>query len=182
MQRKVEQENKVTWKKYIQLNLFDWFLKSELPEFARAKKRKQGLRAPIVVEEPSRGLQERWQQLAAIWFPQNQELLAYRVYWSKRSQKRTLASCNIDRQKVIVARELNYPNLETWLEPLLYHEMCHAVLGRSIYKKYGRSPWHGKEFRELEARHPEIASLNQWIKTRGWERAVRSDRAKRRYL
>lgn len=91
-----------------------------------------------------------------------------------------LASCNISQRRVTVARELNYANLQHWFEPLLFHEMCHAVLADTIKAHLGRRPWHGAEFKALESRHPQVAALHKWMKEGGWKHAVRSDRARRR--
>lgn len=120
-----------------------------------------------------------WRDLRLKWFPERDDLDQYLVYWSQRKQKRTLATCNIGKKRIIVARELNYSHLRPWLQPLLYHEMCHAYLGDSVYSKSSRSAWHGKEFRALERRHPQMREFNHWVKSGGWETAVRSDRAKR---
>ena len=118
-----------------------------------------------------------WQKLAREYFPDNQEIPSYIIVWSKRPQKRTLASCNIEDRKVNVARELNYPELHQWLEPLIYHEMCHAEL-KYIQKETHRS-WHGREFKALEQRHPMMPAFDYWVKSGGWLTAVRSDRGKR---
>ncbi|MCB0310094.1 MAG: SprT-like domain-containing protein [Bdellovibrionales bacterium] len=115
------------------------------------------------------------------YFPERTDLDAYQVSWSKRRQKRTLASVNIEKKRVNVARELNDIRYAVWLEPLLYHEMCHAVLGEGVRRSNGGYAWHGPEFKSLEKRHPEIKSLDQWIKAGGWQRAVRSDRSRRAY-
>jgi len=119
-----------------------------------------------------------WESLINEYFPEETQLREYRVVWSKRRQLRTLASCNIDSLRVRVAQELNHPKHLHWLSPLLYHEMCHAVLGDSIRQKGERTRWHGPEFRALEKRHPQIASFDQWIHSGGWSSAVRSHRAR----
>lgn len=77
-----------------------------------------------------------------------------------------------------VARELDAPQHARWLPPLLYHELCHAVLGPDVARKQGKRCWHGKEFRALERRHPEIPALDRWIKEGGWRSAVLSARAR----
>jgi hypothetical protein len=77
-----------------------------------------------------------------------------------------------------VARELHDVEYASWLEPLLYHEMCHAVLGSTLHASGNRS-WHGKEFKALERRHPGSKDLNAWMKSGGWAKAVRRDRGKR---
>lgn len=127
-------------------------------------------------------LKSIWLDLRQTYFPELQALDSFCVAWSRRRQKRTLASCHLKKQVVLVAKELNYPWHEQWLEPLIYHELCHAALGDKIAKFGKRRAWHGKEFKILEARHPQIRSLNQWIKSGGWSKAVRSDRARRRWI
>ena len=135
------------------------------------KKRTRALDDPLL-----KGI---WLDLRREWFPERADLDEYTVCWSKRRQKRTLASCNIETKKVNVASELNYDHLLHWLDPLLYHEMCHAYLGKSVYSQHSRSAWHGKEFKALERRHPQMADFDLWLKSGGWTKAVRSDRAKR---
>lgn len=120
-----------------------------------------------------------WEGLVHEWFPERLDLLEYAVSWSSRPQKRTLASCNPFRRQISVARELQNPQYAEFLPALIYHEMCHAYLGKDLPRRNGKRPWHGREFKALERRHPGIPALNHWIKTRGWEHAVRSDRAKR---
>ena len=112
------------------------------------------------------------------YFPEHPELGQYRVDWSTRRQLRTLASCSLKRKKVLVAKELNDARYALWLDPLLFHEMCHAVLGTGLKRGQGRTAWHGREFRALERRHPGTQGLQQWIESGGWRRAVRSARAK----
>ncbi|MCI5064650.1 SprT-like domain-containing protein [bacterium] len=123
-------------------------------------------------------LAEIWSALIELYFPERRDLLRYTVIWSKRNQIRTLASCNIDSCRVRVARELNFPEHTEWLSPLLYHEMCHAVLGTSIRQPGEKTRWHGPEFRKLERRHPAIPAFDRWVKGGGWTKAVRSHRAK----
>lgn len=118
-----------------------------------------------------------WKRVRKQWFPDRPEIDHYTVCWSTRPQKRTLASCNVKTKRVLVARELNYPQHRNWLEPLLYHEMCHAVLG--YVQRKSKRVWHGKEFKSLEMQHPLIKDLDLWIKAGGWQIAVRSDRGKR---
>jgi hypothetical protein len=57
--------------------------------------------------------------------------------------------------------------------------MCHAILGKDIIKGNKRIAWHGKEFRALESRHPNIKAFDTWVNTGGWLSAVRSDRSRR---
>ncbi len=117
-------------------------------------------------------LHERWTALRAAYFPNQPELDAYRIVWSTRKHKRTLASCNVYRRRVSVAMAMTLPEAEPHLDALLYHEMCHAALG--VPKRAGgRRILHGREFRELERRHPGIVLLDRWIIDRGWSAAVR---------
>lgn len=148
--------------------------------FGLQRKPNRKPRSPRTIQNDSE-LYALWVQLAAEWFPDCEDLKHYRVVWSARAQKRTLASCHYKRHKVTVARELNYPDHAHWLAPLLYHEMCHAVLGSTLHASGNRS-WHGKEFRALERRHPRTNALNAWMKSGGWATAVRSDRSKRAWV
>jgi predicted metal-dependent hydrolase len=122
-----------------------------------------------------------WCKLAQDFFPDLVEHLgSYQVSWSARPQKRVLASCNIRRRRIIVAQELFEPSATRWLAPVLYHEMCHAVIGEGVnLSQSGRRMWHGRQFRQLEARHPDIPAMNAWIRSGGWAMAVRSHRARR---
>ena len=119
-----------------------------------------------------------WTALRAHYFPERADLDSFLVCWSTRPQKRTLASCNIRRRKVVVASELRSDLHRRWLSPLLYHEMCHAVLGDTIGRRGGKRAWHGAEFKALERRNPEIAELDAWIRSGGWRHAVRSARSR----
>lgn len=118
-----------------------------------------------------------WNELADRFFPESAHLHQYRIVWSGRRQKRTLASCNIERRIVRVAKEMDTARAREWIEPLLYHEMCHAELEREVPKKRGKRQWHGPEFKALERRHPKIPAFNAWIKKGGWLSSVRSHRA-----
>jgi|GEM_PF-2279789 len=121
-------------------------------------------------------LKNLWLGLRAAWFTERVDLDQFTVRWSRRRQKRTLASCNIRLKRVMVAGELKNPALRCWLEPLLYHEMCHAVLDCNIERIGRRRAWHGGRFHELEGRHPQIKALNRWIKSGGWNRVVHENR------
>ena len=123
-------------------------------------------------------LADAWKALRLSFFPDRPDIDEYTLRWSRRRQKRTLASCNIRRRIVTVAKEMQHENVREWLEPLLYHEMCHAFLGDSIKSFYSKTPWHGKEFRRLEMQHPDTLRLQNWIRTGGWLKAVRSARAR----
>lgn len=122
-----------------------------------------------------------WLDVRREWFPRNPELDSYSVRWSVRGQKRTLASCYIERKQVNVARELNCDAYLEWLDPLLYHEMCHAYLGDCAVGRKDIAHRHGREFKALERRHPKTRAFNTWLRAGGWQTAVRSDRAKRAY-
>jgi hypothetical protein len=132
-------------------------------------------------EYKSPALQEIWCHLRCLWFPDRPDIDSYKVYWSRRPQKHTLASCNVRYKKVRVARELDNPKYSHWIEPLLYHEMCHAYLGEPKASKTGRRSWHGAEFKKYEAQHPKIEEFNKWVSSGGWRSAVRSDRARRAF-
>jgi hypothetical protein len=124
-------------------------------------------------------LHAAWCSLRKEFFPDHPHIDEYTVIWSSRPQKRVLASCNIRDHRVVVARELFEPTASRWIAPVLYHEMCHAVLGEGVRRSSsGKRQWHGIEFRQLETRHPDIAALNAWIATGGWAMAVRSNRAR----
>ena len=126
-------------------------------------------------------LKARWARIRQEYFPDRPDIDAYQVVWSSRRQKRTLASCNLRRRKIIVAKELNDARYEWALSPLLYHEMCHAYIGENPPKNGTKRSWHGKKFRELEQRHPCIPLLDGWIKSGGWKTAIRRSRAKDRW-
>lgn len=164
-----------------QLALFDSII-SKIPFIG--KKNSQSKRKPNNISKQKQfkndpNLKALWCQIRKKFFPDRADLDEYTVYWSKRSQLRTLASCNIEDKRVAVAKELNYQDLRKWLEPLLYHEMCHAFLGHTVAGSRGkRGRWHGREFRDLEARHPGCEALDKWIRSGGWLSAVRSARAK----
>jgi len=123
-------------------------------------------------------LHQVWTELRKEYYPERPDLDSYVVAWSARNQKRVLASCNIRRHRVVVAKELFEPSAVRWIAPVLYHELCHAVLGEEVISASGRRLWHGVEFRALEARHPDIPALNLWIRSGGWAMAVRSHRSR----
>ena len=120
-----------------------------------------------------------WIKIRQNYFHERPDLDLYKVCWSSRRQKRVLGSCNIHRHLVRIATELRHDSVKEWLDPLLYHEMCHAVLGVSVRSVSRRRAWHGTEFKRLEHRHPKTSALDLWIKTGGWRDAVRRDRARR---
>ena len=127
---------------------------------------------------PDGALEARWKTIRAEWFPDREDLDSYSVYWSTRRQRRVLASCNIRRKLISVAQEMNDPEYFELLTPLLYHEMCHAVLGEDVQRYGSKRAWHGHEFKALEKRHPGIAVLDTWIRSGGWARAVRRHRTR----
>ena len=150
-----------------QLSLFDLF-EEHTPEKLSVKRS-----MPSRTEKSSNSYLECiWLHLRQEWFPHRPDLDQYQVSWSKRPQLRTLASCCIDSKRISVARELSNENCRQWLEPLLYHEMCHAYLNTTD---------HSKIFKEIENRHPLIIFFDNWIDSGGWDTAIRSDRAKRSY-
>ena len=133
---------------------------------------------PQSVAQKVSNLKSLWIYLRKRYFPQRPDLDNYRVEWSNRRQKRTLASCNFEDRIVRVAKEMDHPKFHIWIEPLLYHEMCHAVLGNEVEQTSKGYAWHGKEFRALERRHPGTRSLDRWIESGGWLSAVLSARAR----
>ncbi|MCC6933823.1 MAG: SprT-like domain-containing protein [Deltaproteobacteria bacterium] len=114
-----------------------------------------------------------WQQLAIEYFPACPNLMTFKIKWSRRGGKRLLASCNNQRKTINVSHVLANPKFRATLAPLLYHEMCHAVLGEPK-RVNGRFQIHGKDFKQLEKLHPQTAELNKWIKSGGWTSARRS--------
>jgi hypothetical protein len=116
-------------------------------------------------------LNSLWESLRKEYFPNEVVLMRYKVNWSQRAQVRTLASCNVHSKIVKVAKELRTIEAIHILSPLLYHEMCHAVLGVRKTNN-GRYLWHDKVFKDLERRHPDIGLLNQWIDGGGWSKLV----------
>ncbi|MEY4667672.1 MAG: hypothetical protein RL518_371 [Pseudomonadota bacterium] len=124
-------------------------------------------------------LRNLWTGLRSEFYPERPELDSYVVTWSNRPQKRVLASCNIRQRRVVVARELFEPTACRWIAPVLYHELCHAVIGEGVHLRSGKRQWHGYQFRALESRHPDIPAMNAWIRSGGWAMAVRSHRARR---
>lgn len=125
-------------------------------------------------------LHAKWVSLINDYFPDRQDLCDYVVAWARRRQKRTLGSCNVVARRVNIAKELQYEEFYSWAEPVLYHELCHAVLGKDLIAYKGRRAWHGAEFKALEIRHPQTKALSQWMRNGGWLRAVRSHRARNR--
>lgn len=137
---------------------------------ARTKTREAGVSAPELLPI--------WCALVDRYFPGREDLKTYHVAWARRRQRRTLGSCNMTGKKVRIAKELNTPEYARWVEAVLYHELCHAVLGVVARSECGKRAWHGKDFRALEARHPDSAALDTWMKSGGWAHAVRSARSR----
>ncbi len=158
---------------FFQLSFLDSLFKARRSERQSAPKRNLN-QTPAC----SARLVMLWQQLANEYFPGHPEILLYKISWSTRRQKRTLASCNIRQRRVVVAQELNREQYFCWLPALLYHEMCHAAIGMAVQRGGSKRLWHGAQFRQLERRHPEIPALDLWIKSGGWQQAVRSARAR----
>jgi len=146
--------------------------------FFRPSKKKARRRAPLRGPANDPDLKKIWLELQQEYFPETTDLDAFTVYWSKRKQKRTLASCSLELKRIAVAGELNHPRHRVWLEPLLYHEMCHAALRQGSNKTQSGHRWHGQDFKALERRHPGSRFLDQWIKNGGWLSAVRSHRSR----
>lgn len=121
-------------------------------------------------------LEDTWRCLAAEFFPGNFDLLiSYTVRWASRPQVTTLASCNVERRRVLVAPAMRMDVCKPHLPALLYHEMCHAVLGIPEVVN-GRRRVHTRDFRLLEARHPGIKSMDRWIKCGEWRAAAKLHR------
>lgn len=125
-------------------------------------------------------LNQLWCNVRAAYFPDRSDIDDYRVIWSMRRQTRSLATCNVHTKKVNVAHAMNRPEYQAYLEALLYHEMCHAVLGEAKIVN-GRRVIHGREFKMLERRHPGIKPFDAWIKAGGWRQAVRREGQARRW-
>ena len=171
-----------------QLSLFDdWGsvqtatrkVRSEKPNPSSNKKIISPKTSDKVQELSDADIYEIWLSLRQTWFPDRRDLDSYALRFSRRKQSRTLACCDVFTRRVTVARELAYGAYRSWLPPLIYHEMCHAVLGSTARRTGKRRNLHGAEFKALESRHPQIEDLDQWIASGGWLKAVRSDRAKR---
>ena len=115
-------------------------------------------------------LYELWTKVRREYFPDRPDIDSYQVIFATRPQKRVLASCCTRNLRIRVAPAFHDPNLREHLEALLYHEMCHAILGE-LPTRRGRRIIHGREFKMLERRHHGISALDEWIKDGGWKRA-----------
>lgn len=132
--------------------------------------------APLgTAPKPGERLDEIWSRLARTFFPDHPEIPLFRIRWSARSQRNCLGSCNVEARTVNIAKVLDNPEYYRLLEPLIYHEMCHAALGKPRVVN-GRRQMHGRDFKALERRHPGIAELDRWIASGGWHAAVRKAR------
>ncbi len=120
-------------------------------------------------------LRSIWTRLRKEYFSEREDIDDYTVRWSKRDQSSSLASCSIEFRRVVVAPAMRLSESLPYLEPLLYHEMCHAILGPAK-EVNGRRILHGKDFKELERRHKQIPLLNSWIHSGGWDAAVERHR------
>ena len=125
---------------------------------------------PPLFEEyrPVPNIQKIWVSLRMKYFPRRPELDNYEVSWSTRKQTRTLAACNVYYKTVKVAPAMKDPEAALYLEPLLYHELCHAVLGNPKVVN-GKRIIHGPDFKALEEIHPAIEPFNDWLNCGGWE-------------
>ena len=122
-------------------------------------------------------LTDLWHALRLEYFPDCENLIHYTIGWSRRRQRRTLATCEVRRKYVRVAKEMRAPLFGPYLAPLVFHEMCHAVLGEDPGYHRGKRAWHGPRFKALERLHPGIPDLDAWIQNGGWSYAVRRSRA-----
>lgn len=118
-----------------------------------------------------------WIRIREEYFPTRSDLDSFTVRWSRRRQKRVLASCSLRLKVISVAKEMSHAKAQEFIDPLLYHEMCHAALGEEVGFRGSKRSWHGAKFRELEQRHPKTKDLDAWIKGGGWLHVVRSYRA-----
>jgi len=116
---------------------------------------------------------ELWLELRRSFFPERTDLDNYVVIWVERKHKTVLGTCDSAKRRVRINRALDVEGLRPLLDALLYHEMCHAVLGKPDVVR-GRRVLHGRAFRALEARHPGIEALDEWIRAGGWMRASRA--------
>lgn len=170
--------------KFFQLTFL--FPKSELHPLTIKKTKKKKQHSPTSYPTKKNSLSESvklvsiWNKLVDEYFEGSEDLKSYRLVWSKKIQTRCLASCNVTKKIVRVAPTMKRTDASLYLEPLLYHEMCHAVVGIKVVN--GRRKIHTREFKQLERKHPSIASLDEWIEKGGWSEAVRKDIRNRRAI
>jgi len=150
---------------FTQLSLFFKPLLKPTPKQPTPRKRKSTNR----VSDPK--LFETWKRLQESYFPDSLFLNEFKVCWSNRHQTSCLASVNLQTKIVRVAPAMKLPESQLFLEPLLYHEMCHAIVGIKVVR--GRRKIHSREFKNLENLHPHIKFLDIWIKNGGWSKAVK---------
>ena len=135
---------------------------------------------PVTPQPIAINLEEEWTALRREYFPERTDLDNYSVRWSNRRQKRTLGSCNVERKRIVIAHAFHQQEMKIYLRPLLYHEMCHAALGKPEVIN-GRRSIHNREFKLLERRHPGIKALDAWIRSGGWRTTEqRHNRARRK--
>ena len=141
--------------------------KQKLEEEAKCRRDYQAATASNTENDISK----LWHSLRVEYFPDRDDLDSYEVLWSNRKQTSSLASCSLEHRRVVIARAMQEGAALSYLEPLLYHEMCHAALGEPKIVK-GRRIMHGSDFKALEKKHPRIKELNTWIKGGGWQHVV----------
>ena len=142
-------------------------------EFLTERFSRPALHAPAIQAVPETpDLNAIWRRLSEAYFPNHESLQEFSVVWSTRKHRNTLASCSIEAKRILVAGAMAELRARPFLEPLLYHEMCHAALGKPE-KVNGRRVIHGSAFKELELLHPGIADLDMWILSGGWHSTVR---------
>ena len=147
----------------------------EPPRPQRRPRQLTRFKRPDDPQLPVPDLRSRWCTIRAEYFPLRADIDDYKLVWSTGVQKTVLASCNVHRRRIRVAASFQRVECMPYLDALLYHEMCHAVLGEPP-RVGGRRVVHGKEFRALEARHPGIPALDRWIEQGGWRDEVRRHR------
>ena len=145
------------------LSLFDYYYESLRPVAPRRK---------VEPCHESVELESCWREIRQSYFPDRPDIDDYVVTWSGRRQTLTLASCNTERKIVRVSAFMKERDAIPYLEALLYHEMCHAVVG-PIKSRRGRRVIHGHDFKALEKQHSGIKALNLWIKRGGWNSLIR---------
>lgn len=143
----------------------------------RKKTKTQATNTKVIV--PSSFSQETtlktiWNNLLKKHFPDRLDLKKYRLVWSKRRRTASLASCNTEKKRILIAQVMKQKECLPYLEALVYHEMCHAALGKPKVV-HGRRSIHGKDFHKLERKHLGIKFLNKWIKAGGWRAAVKKE-------
>lgn len=154
--------------------LSEIFVDAKTLQIERDKQLAEQMQQARAFEGPD--LLEIWRTLRLEYFPDREDIDDYRVLWSKRRQTSSLASCSIENRRVYVASAMKLPESQPFVVPLIYHEMCHAILGPPKIVR-GRRIMHGRDFKALERRHPEIKALNHWIRVGGWARATQLEKS-----